>query len=368
MPADPITDVHAATARFPLPSPLNIGALEMTHREYAFVRVRTEGGREGKAFALSRDMPIAEIVRSVFAPRLIGADADVISARWTDMYRATIPIGRVGVVMRALSLLDIALWDVKAQRAAMPLWQLLGGLRPDLPVSMVAGYLSEGTRPAELAEELLRQASRGYALLKVARSSDPRLTSEVLGTVQPRLPDGSRLVVDGLWVWRTVREATEEITSWSCHEQLAWIEDPFPPEEVELCAAFRAASSVPLALGDELSDPHAFTALFSKGAVDVARVDATAIGGVTSALSVVHQANAAHVEISPHVYPEVHVHLAAALPGCVAVETFDPTGNNFDLSHKFVGGGPELIDGRMHAPEVPGLGYELDWEMIDQHA
>ena len=112
MPADPITDVHAATARFPLPSPLHIGALEMTHREYAFVRVRTEGGREGKAFALSRDMPIAEIVRSVFAPRLIGADADVISARWIDMYRSTIPIGRVGVVMRALSLVDIALWAV----------------------------------------------------------------------------------------------------------------------------------------------------------------------------------------------------------------------------------------------------------------
>jgi L-alanine-DL-glutamate epimerase-like enolase superfamily enzyme len=368
MPADLITEVHATTARFPLPSPLHIGALELTHREYAFVRVRTAGGREGKAFALSRDMPIAEIVRSVFAPRLIGTDADVISARWTDMYRATIPIGRVGVVMRALSLVDIALWDVKAQRAATPLWRLLGGLRPDLPVSMVAGYLSEGTSPAELGEELLRQASRGYALLKVARSSDPRLTSEVLGTVQPRLSDGCRLVVDGLWVWRTVREATEEITSWSCHEQLAWIEDPFPPEEVELCAAFRAACPVPLALGDELSDPHAFKALFSNRAVDFARVDATAVGGVTSALGIVHQANAAHVEISPHVYPEVHVHLAAALPGFVAVETFDPAGNDFDLSHKFVVGGPELIDGRMHAPEVPGLGYELDWEMIDQHA
>src|SRR3984885_6941744 len=101
---------------------------------------------------------------------------------------------------------------------------------------MAPGYLSEGTRPAELAEELLRQASRGYALLKVARSSDPRLTSEVLGTVQPPLPDGSPPVVDGLGVWRTGREATGEITAWRGNEPPAWTEDPFPPEEVELCA------------------------------------------------------------------------------------------------------------------------------------
>jgi L-alanine-DL-glutamate epimerase-like enolase superfamily enzyme len=322
-------------------------------------------GYVGKAYALSRDLPVAEIVGSALANVLVGRDSGEVAARWNDCYRATLPAGRVGLVMRAISLIDIALWDIQAQRARLPLWRLLGGLQPDLPVSMVSGYLSQGTSPEKVADMVLEHASAGYRYLKVARASDPALTSRLLALVHDRLPASSRLVVDGLWVWPTVRAAVEEISSWSEHDRLAWVEDPFPPEEIDLCAEFRKRSRVPLGLGDELTDRSVFQALLAAQAIDVVRVDATAIGGISGAVRIMHLAAANGRDIAPHFYPEVHVHCAAALPGCLAVEMFDPAGNDFEFSHRFVIGGVRLTEGRAQAPEAAGLGFDLDWELID---
>lgn len=363
-PLDPILNVEAVAARIPLPNVLKLGALHMTHREYTFVTVTTESGLVGKAFAITRDMPVAAIVRGPLSAMLIGRDADVIAARWDDCYRGTISVGRVGLVMRALSLVDIALWDIKAQRAKLPLWRLLGGFRRQLPVSFVAGYLTDGATPEGVAESVLNYAAEGYRYLKVARSSDPVLTSRLLRIVHDALPAASQVVVDGLWIWRTVNEAITEIESWEGYRRLAWIEDPFPAEQVEMCAEFRARCPVPIGVGDEMTDPHAFATLLRADAIDVVRVDATAIGGISTALQVMHLAAAAHRDVAPHVYPEVHVHCAAALHGSIAVETFDPAGNDFELSHQFVSGGPRLEAGYMYAPETPGLGFELDWERI----
>jgi L-alanine-DL-glutamate epimerase-like enolase superfamily enzyme len=188
----------------------------------------------------------------------------------------------------------------------------------------------------------------------------------LLALVYDQLPAPAQLVVDGLWVWRTVRAAVEEITSWTEHRRLAWVEDPFPPEEIELCAEFRKRCPVPLGLGDELTDQRVFQALLASEGIDVVRVDATSIGGISGAVRVMHLAAANGRDIAPHFYPEVHVHCAAALPGCLAVEMFDPAGNDFEFSHRFVIDGVHVSQGRAQAPEAPGLGFELDWELIDQ--
>src|SRR4051794_13546034 len=115
-PLDPITEVEALTTRLELPRPLRLGPLEIRHRDYVVVTVTTASGLEGKAFSLTRGTPAAAVVSEVLAPLLVGRDADLVAARWDECFRATIAAGRTGVVMRALSLVDAALWDVKAQR------------------------------------------------------------------------------------------------------------------------------------------------------------------------------------------------------------------------------------------------------------
>jgi D-arabinonate dehydratase len=370
--ADPIVAVDAMTAHFPLPAPLLIGDLNITAREYAFVQIRTAAGYVGKGYVLSHGAPLDTIINSLFRPVLLNKDPALVVSLWEECYRATIAAGRVGLVMRALSLVDTALWDIKAQRAGAPLWQLLGGYRAELPVMMVAGYLTADRGPDEISEELVRYAEAGYTMLKIARSLDNTSMRRLLGLLLEALPTTCSIVVDGLWGWRSVAEVERDLARWEVvpgfGHRFAWLEDPFPPENVQLYRALSQAIPVPVGVGDDLTDSHAMRSLISDGGASVARVDALAIGGVTAGLRLMHLADINGVAISPHVCPEVHVHLGAALPGCVAVEMFDPAGNNLDVSYRFVTGGPKVSQGTVHAPTTPGLGFDIDWDFVRAHS
>ena len=127
--ADPIERVVALRASFALATPLRLGGAEIRAREFTFVRITTRSGIEGKAFALSRGLPGDILITEVLAPGLVGSDPDAILERVAACAATVAAPSRPGMVTRAISLVEIALWDIKAQRAATPLWRLLGGYR-----------------------------------------------------------------------------------------------------------------------------------------------------------------------------------------------------------------------------------------------
>jgi L-alanine-DL-glutamate epimerase-like enolase superfamily enzyme len=331
---DPIAEVEALTTRLELTQPITLGTMHITHRAYAVVTVRTESGLEGKAFALSRDAPIAAIVSEQLAPILVGRDADLVAARADECFRATVASGRVGLTMRAFSLVDIALWDIKAQRARLPLWRLLGGNAREVPMMVVGGYPT-GEPPEELGAKIAEYGRRGWRLVKLARMADP----EAMGRL---------------------------LAAWG-EAPVAWLEDPLPTEDVPAYARLRAATRVPLGAGDEITDPHLMRAHLAAGTLDVVRVDATTIGGVSGALRIMRAAADAAVPVSCHVYPELHVHLAAFAADATSIETFDPEDNWIEPSARLYEGGPELRPGVALAPETPGLGIDLDRELIERY-
>ena len=160
--------VRAGTATLPLPAPLRLGPVEITEREYAAVEVETEDGLVGKAYCLTRNAPVAACVERLVAPVVVGREADP-EALWDACSRATVPVGRTGLVVRAIGLVDIALWDVAAQAAGVPLWRLLGGVDPACPGLLVAAYPLADRTPESLAEDVIRYGAAGWTLLKVAR-------------------------------------------------------------------------------------------------------------------------------------------------------------------------------------------------------
>src|SRR5690606_29349960 len=119
---------------------LNLGAMTVTRREYCGVEVSTSEGTRGQSYALTREAPMAEIVDRLIAAHVVGADADDPAAAWDRAYRGSAIVGRVGLVRRALGLVDVALWDIAAQRAGLPLWKLLGNDSTARPTMLVAAY------------------------------------------------------------------------------------------------------------------------------------------------------------------------------------------------------------------------------------
>jgi L-alanine-DL-glutamate epimerase-like enolase superfamily enzyme len=282
---------------------------------------------------------------------------------WEACSRATVAIGRTGLVVRAIGLVDIALWDVAAQAAGVPLWRLLGGTDPVAPLMMVAAYPVADRTPESLAEDVIRYGRVGYPLLKVARDADPGRMRRLLETAASGLPSEARLVADAGYGWRSSDEALAELPAWG-DTPLAWLEDPLVPEDAEGCAAIRRGGGHPVGVGDEVTHIATFRALLDADAIDVLRLDVPAVGGVTPARRVLALAAERDVRVSMHIYPEVSVHLAPLQPGTI-VETFDPElpgGNPLDPAHVLRTGGPELVGGTAVAPEAPGLGFELDWE------
>ena len=363
---DPIDRVVALRASFPLATPLRLGGSVIPAREFTIVRITTRSGIEGKAFALSRALPSDTFIAEVLAPVLVGTDPEALLELVAACARTISAPSRQGMASRALSLVEIALWDIKAQRAAAPLWRLLGGFRSEIPALLVAGYLTDDTTPETLGEHLGSLGHDGYRLLKISRAPTPDLTRRLVETARAALPSESGIVVDVLWSWQTSTAAQRELRDWGRDLDLAWLEDPFPPGDWKSCRDLRERTGLRIGVGDEVTDPQVFRNLIELGAIDVARTDATALGGIDAWREVSAYARIAGVEVSPHAYPEVHVHCACAWPGSCAVELFEP-GSPYWPTDRFLSGGPLLRDGMVVAPEAPGLGFELDWECIERH-
>lgn len=366
-----IRRIACSTARFSLPARLLVGEISISRREYTCIQIETEDGCVGKAYAITYGLPVAEVVERVLAPALVGQPADQTGARWEDCARCVRAGGRTGLSLKAIGLVDIALWDIKAQYAGMPLWKLLGGTRKEIPAMLVAGYFAEGQTVSDVAGSIVHLVREGISYVKLARPPSPSLAQQLFEALGSQLPASTRVVVDALWGWCTVWEAQREIAAWqiaeSLGDRLAWIEDPFLPEDSELYRVFGKTSAIPLGVGDELGDRNAFRHLISRSRAQIVRVDPLAIGGVTGALEIFYLARAFGRDVSPHIYPEVNVHLALALGGTVAVETFDPRGNDLELSHQFVIGGPTLQEGSLRPAREAGLGFDLDWEYLRAH-
>lgn len=265
--------------------------------------------------------------------------------------------------MRALSLVDIALWDVKGKRAGLPVWRLLGGNQPEVPCILVAGYPT-GEPPEALGAKVAEHAASGYEWLKVARTADPGSLKRLLASAAKQLPSKARLIVDAAWWWRNPLEAFQEIRTWADQVPLAWVEDPLVPEDVEGYRRLCATDVAPIGVGDDLTDAYVARALLQQAGISVLRIDAPSIGGITGAWQMQQLAQASGVPVSFHVNPETHVHLAAARTGWASVETFGDARNPFDPAPMLYSGGPSFSPGRAYAPETPGLGFELTPEVL----
>jgi L-alanine-DL-glutamate epimerase-like enolase superfamily enzyme len=355
-----VASIETWACALPLDEPLHFGSFTVSKREYTVVRLRTHGGLEAAAIGLSRGLPVDVAVADVFAPLLVGAEAVDVEERTRERVARLGNIERAGVAGSAWSLLDICLWDLRAQARGVPLWQLLGGTARELPVLLVEGYALPGEDDEAFAARLAGRVAQGYSALKIegASSSDPERLRRRLEAVRAAVGPDVALVVDLAWKHRDAASAARDIAVWDDVDP-AWVEDPFPRELIAEYPRLRGLVSVPIGGGDEATREEELAAIVELGALDIVRCDATTIGGITAATRIATLAAASHLGLSAHSHPEIHRHLLLAWPGSAFVECFPPD-RPFDLEHRLQEEPITVSDGAVAAPRSPGTGLRLD--------
>jgi L-alanine-DL-glutamate epimerase-like enolase superfamily enzyme len=367
---DPIREVACFACSVALPRPLLVGEATVTRRTYDVVRIRTDSGLEGSAYAFGRGLPVSRVVESSLAPLLLGADAaapELIRSRLAGAYW---PYAEQGLFAVAASAVDLALWDVLGKRLGAPLADLLGKWRTAVPVCGVGGYRRAGADGLDgLQEEMAGFVALGLRAVKITIGAGGAADDAVrAAAVREAVGGDCTVVADAFRSFTGIEDALRRLRALE-RFGLAYVEDPFPESLAPLAAELRRRAGIPIGLGETLSGHRAFRALIDSSAVDVVRCDATVVGGVREFLSTAALASAHGLELSGHVHPDVHVHFGAALAGFhPAGLEYMPPGSGLDGLHELLASQLELRDGCALVPARPGLGLDWDWAAVARHA
>jgi L-alanine-DL-glutamate epimerase-like enolase superfamily enzyme len=351
-----IKSIRIAELKVPLPRVLRLGSVQITTRDFVAVRIETDADVCGDAFGYSRGTPLFETLARA-SQGLIGTDP-LLRRMGLQAFELANSTSRP-MFARALSMLDIALWDMAAKVAGLPLFRLLGGLRTSAPVTAVAGYYMDQRPIAAIADEVAMRIDQGYPRVKVMlKGDDPAFDLGYLRAVTERAP--GRVAADAHWSWSSLTEALRVMRPLD-DLGLAFLEDPFVAQDVELTASLQSKLRTPIAAGEDVSDARAMSRLAA--GVAVLRVDATTCGGITGAIAAMHAAHFGGCSVLPHVFAPLHLHLACAFPVVEGVE-FIPPESGADPLEALLARPIVVTDGHMKVDEEPGAGTELDWTRV----
>ncbi len=356
-----------------------------TGRIYYFVRVDTDAGIHGLG-----EVGVARLGRAIGAAIdhlsevVVGSDPWETERLWQLMFRGNFfPAERVYAC--AISAIDIALWDIKAKSAGLPLYKLLGG--PTRSKVVTYPHIT-GDTPEELAADAALRVSEGW---KFARFGQPT-TSPLVGSYQSADPatgtlepvESSRMVVEQ---FAAVREAVgpEVQVCLDVHTRLDtahviqlckelepykpfFIEDPVRSENQGTYRILRQKTNVPIAAGEQWSSKWHFREVIEEDLIDYARIDLCIVGGITEALKITHWAETHYIDIVPH-NPLGPVSAAACVSLCMAstnvgVQEMPKRPGSFATALF-----PQQIgweDGYAFCHDAPGLGIELDMEVAER--
>ena len=340
--ATPISDAKVLTGR----------QKPLTEVAFVFAEVRSCDGLQGLGFSYSKRAggPGLYAHAQELAPNLLDEDPNDIARLWDKLVWAGASVGRSGLAVQAIAAFDVALWDLKARRAALPLAKLLGAHRDAVPCYNTSGGFLSSPLPQVLASvEGLLERGIGGIKIKVGQP-DTRADFDRVSAVH-RLIDGrAHLMIDANQQWdRTTAQRFGRMVE---PLGLTWIEEPLDAYDAEGHAALAAMLDTPVASGEMLTSVAEHAELIRLRSVDFIQPDAPRVGGITPMLRVMALADQARLRLAPHFAMELHVHLAAAYPHGPWVEHFDWLEPLFE--DRLV-----IRDGLMHLPDRPGLGLSL---------
>ena len=366
-----LVHLRATAVRLPLARTVLAARTPLSSRDYLCVEITGSDGVTGIGFSYvgTRGAQTAHAaLQELLVPVLqaFDGDGDDPEAVYVAMAAATLIQGRSGIVMNAISAIDIALWDARAKRRGKTLAAHLGATRTRIPAYASGGYYVTQSGLDELDAEIEYWRALGFTRMKLKMNGSAAASEvERLRRTRAVLGEDGLLLLDFFHAFTGREEAmtflrrAEPFRPW-------WIEDPFGPDDLDSFAWLARHSGQRLATGEFQSSPVVFDHIGRIGAVSIVQAEAPRCGGVTGWLRLAAIAARHGMTMSPCWFHQLHMHLVPAIPHGLFVEYFSGTDVlNFDL---LLDEPPQVKDGDILIPDRPGLGFGFDQDRIRHHA
>ena len=377
-----ITAVQTFSLRYDMPYALTYARGEYAAREALLVKVLTDDGAvfgwgESAMWGGPHAVTAAVIEREI-APLILGQDPRRPEFLWEKVFQETYYHGRRGILVAALSGVDIALWDILGKCAAQPLWRLLGGFGRPVTAYGSAGYYRRDYGLDAFAADLAAARAAGYRGYKMKIGNIPQAVHQgviedvpLRGSIEQDLKrvaaareaiGGDRnLMVDATTsltprVAMRYAEALEPLN-------VRWFEEPVQAEDVAGCADIARRTRIAIAGFETETGRDAFARLIDAGAIQVVQPDIVQVGGITEARKIAHFAQVRHLPFTSKNYSTI-VSSAACLQLLFAL----PNGEYFECDQDPLPWRNEILrqpafrieDGMAAPADAPGLGIDLD--------
>ena len=334
-----------------------------TNRLTTLILVHTDTNYVGIGSVYSHPALIYLIVRDQLNPLLIGEDPCNVEELWKKMYGLTLWYGRKGVAMSTLGGVDTALWDLRGKSVGKPVWELLGGERKTCP-AYASGLLWNDVD--KLAEEAGQYIERGFRRVKMRLARSEEYDTSAVLAVRKAIGMDHDVIVDASMRYHF--ELACRMGNFLKEQKVFWYEEPFAPEDIDSYVALRQVVDVPIAGGENEFGLQGFREVIRAKALDIVQPDASRCGGISEVWKIAEMAEESGLGVATHSWNDAvaimaNAHVVAAMSNGVTVEV-DQMNNPFvnDLLVKPL----QIENGELQLSHAPGLGVELDLEVVDK--
>jgi L-alanine-DL-glutamate epimerase-like enolase superfamily enzyme len=349
--------------------------------QWLWVRLHTDTGLIGLGETYPWPEAEAAVVKRSLAPVLLGRDPLEIDRLWAEMFLAVSYSGWGGAEMRAISAVDIALWDLAGKAVGAPIYQLLGGKSRDSirTYNTCYDHLSFVAEPIALARSLIESGIRAMKIWpfdEIARATRGQyITSEQLRSgleplrlIKAEFGDDMEVAMEFHGFWN-LPCAVQIARACEPYEPM-WLEEMLPQDNLSAYAELAAATSLPLCISERLMTRWGYRELLENHAARIAMPDISWCGGISEAKKIASAAETAFRPVAPHncggpVLHAASLHLSANLTNLTNLFILESVRRHYSDEYRgLVNRTYEALNGTLPIPQGPGLGVELSEQTL----
>ena len=319
----------------------------------------------------------AAFLKNCYCDEVIGMDSLDVEVIWEKLYARTRPFGMQGIAINALSGLDVALWDLNGKELGQPVSRLIGGRFREKLLAYATGFYrkKDGVYPENAVKEALQLKAAGFKAMKLKVGFTPEKDIEYIRAVKRAVGPDVNVMADfnACYTQAVARHIIKELEP----EKIFFYEEPLCPEDIDGYCSIRNLTGSYIAAGEEMFGKYHINQWLRRGALDIYQPDLCSAGGFTECKKMAAIAQAYNTAVLPHAWGSgvslaASLQFIASLPPAPVCDTpiemmleFDQSSHPFRLD--LINNGITVKDGYIYVPEGPGLGVELNRDILEKY-